>query len=238
MKIKALLVSTFSLSIFLSGISFADVPVLDYGQNVYKDTDDSSLGERLKRIENRLTSVDQVKLLQQIDALQKTVQHLQGEIEVQRHQLAKLSQHTARQSTVAEKVTPYPIKVSKSDEETSVYQSGISLLKDRQYHSAEAVFKKIIKQYPDGKYVINAHYWLGELYMVQNQQKDARKQFSLVINNYPKNHKTADAMLKLAELDKQENHLGKAKQGFEALVAKYPDSTAAQLAQAELDQLS
>ena len=39
-------------------------------------------------------------------------------------------------------------------------------MQGRQFEKAITSFNQFLQQYPDGQYAANAHYWLGELYLV------------------------------------------------------------------------
>ncbi len=88
-------------------------------------------------------------------------------------------------------------QVSNSLQEQNAYQKAYDLIKNKDYSGAATNMQQFIQQYPNSSYALNAHYWLGEMYLLQNMPGQAATEFNTVINKYPQNPKTGDAMLKL-----------------------------------------
>lgn len=123
-------------------------------------------------------------------------------------------------------------------QEQNAYQTAYNSLKNRNYAQATQAMEKYLQQYPTGKYAANAHYWLGELYMVQGQQDKAASQFNTIITRYPDDGKIADAILKLGIVYYNKGQYVQAKSTFEQVKAKYPGSAAARLANARLQEMA
>ena len=64
------------------------------------------------------------------------------------------------------------------------YDQAKSTLYRGDYDDAEATFKKFIDRYPSSPLVINARYWLGETYLIQNRYTEASVAFAEVYQSY------------------------------------------------------
>ena len=93
-------------------------------------------------------------------------------------------------------------------------------------------FQQFLRDYPDGKYAANAHYWLGELYLVVNPQnlEASRQSFTLLLTEYPDNAKVPDAMYKVGKVHYMKGSPDKSKEFLDRVIREHPDSSAARLA--------
>ena len=66
---------------------------------------------------------------------------------------------------------------------------------------------------------------------------NAKIEFNLVVERYLDSNKRSDAMLKLAMVEQKLNSNASAKTWYEKVLSEYPESSAAQLAQARLNNL-
>lgn len=87
------------------------------------------------------------------------------------------------------------------------YQEAIRLLSRTDYAGAETAFQAIIDQYPEDGLAGNAHFWLGEIYMKQQNYQRAAVAFARGYKAFPDGNKAADSLLKLgvafAAMDKR-----------------------------------
>jgi tol-pal system protein YbgF len=79
-------------------------------------------------------------------------------------------------------------------------QASNLLLKQRDFEGAVQAFKQHIIDYPNSPYSANAHYWLGEIYLLQGQDELARQAFTRVIEQHPSHSKALDANFKLGKI--------------------------------------
>ena len=117
------------------------------------------------------------------------------------------------------------------------YQAAFKLLAAKQFDASIAAFKRYIDHFPNGRYIANAHYWLGDMYLQQHKVQLAKNEFHTVISQFAYSNKVADATLKLGMVAKQMGEMAKAKQYFRRVKVRYPGSTAAQLSSVYLQQL-
>lgn len=115
-------------------------------------------------------------------------------------------------------------------QEKATYDAAYSLVTAKAYADAIEAFKGYMTIYPEGKYVAQANYWLGELNASQQLYPVAIKYLEVVVNQYPKSTKVPDAMLKLGIINKRLGNDAKAQSWFARVTKEYPQSTAAQSA--------
>jgi len=85
--------------------------------------------------------------------------------------------------------------------------------------------------------VTNAHYWLGEIYLIKKSYRSSRAEFEYVIANAPKSPRIPDAKFKVGLIQLYQGQRAEARRAFLAVKKAYPGSTAAQLAGIQLKQL-
>jgi tol-pal system protein YbgF len=123
-----------------------------------------------------------------------------------------------------------PLSPRDVSEEQTFYQDALKLFKDKKYSEGINKMQAYLKDYPNGKYAANAHYWLGEIYYMQSQLQKSFDEFQTVINIYPNSTKVPDAMLKTGMIYNDRGEYDKAYKQFQQIKKKYPDSNAAKLA--------
>lgn len=116
-------------------------------------------------------------------------------------------------------------------EEKAEYQAIQTLIREKKaYDEAIGRLYDFIDKYPEGDLVVNAYYWLGEVYLVQPKLEQAKQAFTIVATRYRDHRKAPDAVYKLGiTLDR----LGKkeaARERMKTVIGDYPDSNAANLA--------
>lgn len=207
--------------------------------------------------------LQQLNLPNKMAQLQQSVQDLQGLIEMQGHQINQLQiqqrklygdldQRITSLSNSAKPVMPastmplvapavsthnLPAESVSDQKETQIYQSAFNLIQQKQYSDAIPALMGYLKQYPSGRYAVNAHYWLGELYAIAGQNAQAVQEFTVVVTSYSDSNKAPDAMLKLGILANEQSQVAQAKEWWGKLIKQYPQSSAARIADAQLKQL-
>ncbi len=188
------------------------------------------------------------------------MQKISGDLEVQSHAVEQLdeqlksfyqdlNQRVQKQEGAA--VKPAPIKgavtakitnspsvkaaaksetVAATDKEQQMYQDAFNLLQSKKNKEATTKFNAYISAYPNGNYIANAHYWLGEIYFAGKQLKLASAEFETVVSKYSTSTKVPDALFKLSLIYDQTGKSDLAKKNLNTLQKRYPHSSAAQLA--------
>lgn len=84
-----------------------------------------------------------------------------------------------------------------SSDPTSLYEDAFSLIRQKDYDSAERAFDKFLTSYPDHELSQNAMYWLGETHYVRDNYEQAAKIFASAYQKYPSGLKAPDNLLKM-----------------------------------------
>jgi len=86
------------------------------------------------------------------------------------------------------------------EKEVDHYNEAYFYLKSGDINKAISKFKAHIDIYPSGAYIANAHYWLGEIYLLQSQLDLALQAFMIVQKNHPTHRKYLDSKFKLGQV--------------------------------------
>ncbi len=124
-----------------------------------------------------------------------------------------------------------------SQEERAAYERAFNLLKEGRYDLAVAAFKTFVQTYPQGPFVDNAQYWLGEANYVQRNFAVALGEFDKVVKNHPNSPKRADALLKMGYTFQELGQNDNARMSLNKVIKNYPNTTAARLAQKRVQDL-
>lgn len=192
---------------------------------------------------------DLSNLFNQIQQLQQEVMMLNGRVEEQAHELRSLKEQSLERyvdldrrlaggasaaptsnggiggdtgPAVAVPVTGISNVVEQAGE-GEAYRSAYALVRSQQFDPATTAFKAFLQNYPAGKYAPNAHYWLGELYLVVQPAdlESSRQAFMLLLSQYPDNSKAPDAMYKLGKVYFQKGNREKAREYLERVISQY-----------------
>lgn len=218
---------------------------------VLPDTSSLPMDQRVGRLEQQMSNFSQMNMPSRIDQLQQQVNQLQGQLEESQHQLQALQDQqksfyqdltqqinqlkpagvaTGGKVSAAQTDTMASTAPSGSASEQSAYQATFNLLAAKKYDQAVSGFQTYLQQYPKGQFAANAHYWLGEIYFLQNKMNLAGKEFQTILDQYPKDQKVPDAMLKLAFINDSTGKKDQARQQLKEIIKHYPGTAAAQLA--------
>ena len=124
--------------------------------------------------------------------------------------------------------------------EADAYRASYSLVRSQRFDDAVAAFRQFLADFPSGKYAPNAHYWLGELYLViaNPDLESSRREFILLIDQYPDNSKVPDALYKLGKVYFEKGNREKSREYLDRVIREYGDgnSSAVKLARDFLSQ--
>ena len=118
-----------------------------------------------------------------------------------------------------------------------LYAKADDLINQGEYKKAERALNSYLLAYPKGENAADAHYWLGEINMVNAQSDVAAKEFRVVLENFPNSPRAPSAMRELGEIFLANGDSQHAKQTLKMVIKKYPDTGAAVLAQKTLDTM-
>ncbi|MNR12024.1 tol-pal system protein YbgF [compost metagenome] len=123
------------------------------------------------------------------------------------------------------------------EKEKLFYDAAFDLIKAKDFAKASQAFSAFVRKYPNSQYAGNAQYWLGEVNLAQGDLQGAGQAFAQVSQSYPQHAKVPDSLFKLADVEMRLGNADKAKGILQEVIAKYPGSSAAQLAQRDLQRM-
>lgn len=200
-------------------------------------------------------------LMQQMNQYQQQIQNLQNQVEQLRHQLDTLKsaerdryldldtrinalvdqvQGTAKTDTQSGDNGGQTQPPANPEADKQAYVAARSKLLDRDFPAAATAFENYLKNFPDGQFRGQSHFWLGEIYRNQKNPdlQKSREQFQIVVDKFPNHSKVPASLYELATLDAQAGDNAKAKVELNKLLQQFPDSSEAKLAKSMLDQLN
>ena len=117
------------------------------------------------------------------------------------------------------------------------YDAAFDLIKAKDFDKASQAFAAFLRKYPNSQYAGNAQYWLGEVNLAKGDLQGAGQAFAKVSQLYPKHAKVPDSLYKLADVERRLGHADKVKGILQQVVSQYPGTSAAQLAQRDLQRM-
>jgi len=117
------------------------------------------------------------------------------------------------------------------------YDAAFDLIKAKDFDKASQAFGAFLRKYPNSQYAGNAQYWLGEVNLAKGDLQGAGQAFAKVSQLYPKHAKVPDSLYKLADVERRLGHTDKVKGILQQVVAQFPGTSAAQLAQRDLQRM-
>ena len=145
-------------------------------------------------------------------------------------------------STAGNSAAPAPQVAASSEpgdpaKEKLYYDAAFDLIKAKDFDKASQAFTAFLRKYPNSQYAGNAQYWLGEVNLAKGDLQAAGQAFAKVSQLYPKHAKVPDSLYKLADVERRLGHTDKVKGILQQVVAQYPGTSAAQLAQRDLQRM-
>ena len=182
------------------------------------------------------------ELFYQLQLLQQEVMELRGRVEEQGYQIRQLKEQNLERYMDLDRrlnegggAAPGPSTEtgtanSPTQElagEADAYRAAYSLVRSQQFADAVNAFQQFLVDFPRGRYAPNAHYWLGELYLVVVPPDDesARREFSLLLEDYPDNSKIPDALYKLGKIYFDRGDAARAREFFDRVINEFSDSS-------------
>ncbi len=144
--------------------------------------------------------------------------------------------------TAGNSAAPAPQAAASSEpgdpaKEKLYYDAAFDLIKAKDFDKAALAFAAFLRKYPNSQYAGNAQYWLGEVNLAKGDLQGAGQAFAKVSQLYPKHAKVPDSLYKLADVERRLGHTDKVKGILQQVIAQYPGTSAAQLAQRDLQRM-
>ncbi len=218
-----------------------------------------SLEQRIQHLEelNQTRNKLQAEISYQLSELQREVRLLTGQVEDNNFKLKQIQDRQrdlyrdienrlsglsgqAAGSTTNKRQRPKPAAnktpTADSGESRRKFEAAFALVRNKDYSAAITAFSEFLSQYPSSSYSANAHYWMGQVYLVQGNLKDAERQFALLIAEFPDSSKVAAAKLKLGDIFLKQEKWANAKSYYTDVADNYTGAQG-QLARKGLDKI-
>jgi tol-pal system protein YbgF len=127
---------------------------------------------------------------------------------------------------------PGDVPVAASEDEKTLYDNAVELIRARQYDLAISQLEGVISRFPDGAFTANAYYWLGEVHAAKPEPdyEAARQALAQVITFFPDNRKVPDAAFKLGKVYHLMGDCPRATELLNQVIDQNPGSTVSKLA--------
>ena len=212
-------------------------------------TNNESLDLILEKIEN--LEIELAKLTNQIDSNTFEVQKLDEsnqaryvDLDKRIHELEAiilLSKEEVEEEMNEELIAENPlaelIEKDGEEEEFTLWSNTLKLIDNSRYSEAAENLRFLILSYPNGTYLVDSYFWLGEIYFLQEMNEDAYETYFSLINNFPDHERVSSSLYKLGlisiKLEKNEEAIA----FFERVILNYPNSGSSVLSEQELVKL-
>jgi tol-pal system protein YbgF len=185
----------------------------------------------------------------QVQLLQQEVQDLRGQVEELTFQLGQMRQtqndryleldarfqrltNRTPESAIADEAEPDAVVVVAGEDEKTLYDNAVELIRARQYELAISQLEAVIDRHPDGAFTANAYYWLGEVYAAKSEPdyEAARQALAQVITFFPNHRKVPDAAFKLGMVYHMIGDCARAAEILNQVINQHQATTVAKLA--------
>src|SRR3990167_5888624 len=241
------------LALCLPFAAWAEVPVVDnnadYGSSSYPPSGYGTSGAYVGGGAEAPTSA-QGMVFTQLQQMQQEIAQLRGMLEEQQNEIQRLKQEgleryqdldrrlsSGAAGAAAQAQAPANNGPADPEKEKLFYDAAFDLIKAKDFAKASQAFSAFVRKYPNSQYAGNAQYWLGEVNLAQGDLQAAGQAFAQVSQSYPQHAKVPDSLFKLADVEMRLGNADKAKGILQQVIAKYPGSSAAQLAQRDLQRM-
>lgn len=187
------------------------------------DTNDQRLDKLISGYDKKIISLETA-----MDQEHKKYQELHEKLETKINELgSKLLAFETQKAKVAE---------AKTDVRYD-YMNGLKRFEAKEYSSAITLFTRYISNFPAGRSIHNARYYLSESYFRTKDYQNAILKYEEYKEKSPKGAHVAEAIYKQALAFKGLGKISDAKLFLEDLIANYPASPFAKDAKVELERL-
>ena len=185
-------------------------------------------------------------LLGKLQLLQREVMRLNGLLEQQAHNIRVLEEKSLERyieidrrlsavdtdGTDSQKSQTETVffsdqnSVPEQPGEGEAYISAYGLVKNKEFELAITAFQNFLKEFPGGKFAPNAHFWLGELYLVLDpaDPEASRQAFMLLVSQFSQHVKVPDALYKLGKIQLMKGNRERSKYYLDRVISDYSDS--------------
>lgn len=201
----------------------------------------------LRRIvEQDLSQQDTMKarieeLTERLETLDRLVLHQQQYLGLEPPEVIEPSEPPPPEDAPAEASPPHAPPpaphVPMPTGEIELYDYALRLHREGKHEEARGAFKHFLAQFPKSERIDNAHFWIAETHMSEQQYEQAILAYQNVIKDFPKGNKAANAMYRQALAFLEIKDKTSARLLLNKVVKDYPGTNDAELAKRKLDSL-
>ena len=118
--------------------------------------------------------------------------------------------------------------------EQQLYQMAYDSVINSDFERSIAEFDQYLSNFPQGRFITNAHYWKGQAYLYLNRYEDARAAYEIIINQFSDSPKLPDAMYGLGLAHQGLGNLDQARRLLNDIKRRFPNTGVANLADTRL----
>ena len=118
--------------------------------------------------------------------------------------------------------------------EQQLYQMAYDSVINSHFERSIAEFDQYLGQYPEGRFVTNAHYWKGQAYLYLERFEEARSAYEIILEQYADSSKLPDAMYGLGLAYQGMGNIQRARQMLTDIKRRFPNTGVANLADTRL----
>jgi tol-pal system protein YbgF len=218
----------------------------------------TELERRLQSIERVVQNQSLVNLTQQVSAVERRGDDMQGRVEQLEHNSETTTDRQRQlyvdldtriqelETAIRERnsvnvmdggtLPPGQLPMPGGSDRDN-YQAAFELLKEQRYEPAASAFEQFLVAFPESELADNAQYWLAESHYVTQQFEQALSEFEIVIETFPSSRKVPDALLKMGYCNYELQRWDAARGSLARVQTDYPETTAARLAQQRLQRM-
>jgi|TARA_B100001094_G_C18196260_1_gene811325 tol-pal system protein YbgF len=119
-------------------------------------------------------------------------------------------------------------------EEFKLWSNTLKLIDNSRYSEASENLRLLIISYPDGSYLVDAYFWLAEIYFLQDMYDDAFETYQSLASNFPDHERMPVSLYKLGLISIKLENFEDAIAFFDRVILNYPKSGASVLSEQEL----
>lgn len=193
-----------------------------------KVVESKSVEQQAREQEQEQQSAIYMQLYNQFQMMQEEVMQLRGMVEQHEYQLAELKQqqrddYLQLDSRISELNSADAPSANEADDEIA-YKEAYQLIQERKFKEALAAFEQFLQNHSQSAWRANVYYWLGELYIVEDNVAKARESFDVILKQFKDDRKYPDALYRLAGLDVQQGKKQAANEKLNTLLAMIEDN--------------
>ena len=145
-----------------------------------------------------------------------------------------VNQATSQSSQFSPGVSNRPTLQPAVLSEQQLYQMAYDSVINSHFERSIAEFDQYLGQYPEGRFVTNAHYWKGQAYLYLERFEEARSAYEIILEQYPDSSKLPDAMYGLGLAYQGMGNIQRARQMLTDIKRRFPNTGVANLADTRL----